>query len=46
MCNGMCNNNCGGNFIWIIILALLFCTCGNQGYYGCGNQNGCGNTCC
>ena len=43
------NNSC----IWIIVLILLFCCCGN----GCGNQsmsndcgcgcgNGCGNNSC
>lgn len=31
----MCNNSCGNNWCWIIILLLLFCN------GGCGN-NGCG----
>ena len=35
--NGMCGNNC----LWIIILLILFCGCGNNGI--CGNQN---NNCC
>ena len=37
----MCNTNfCGINIWWIIILAILFCCCGN------GNQGGlCGNSC-
>ena len=33
--NGMCGNNC----LWIIILLILFCGCGNQGFCG----NGIGN---
>ena len=46
----MCNNNCfgGNNCLWIIILLILFCGCGNTG--GCGmtmNNGGCGgNNCC
>ena len=44
----MCGNNCfgGNNCWWIIILVLLLCCCGNgnEGRYGCGNDNGCG--CC
>ena len=41
----MCNNNCfgGNNCLWIIILLILFCGCGNTG--GCGmtmNNGGCG----
>ena len=35
----MCNGN---NIWWIIILAVLFCCCGNGN--GCGT-NLCGNTC-
>ena len=27
----MCNNNCGGNLCWIIVLIILFCGCGNNG---------------
>ncbi len=34
MCNN-CNNGCGGNIWWIIILALLLCNCGGIGC-GCG----------
>ena len=40
--NGFCGNNC----LWIIILLILFCGCGNNGI--CGNTyggNGCGTTC-
>ena len=40
-------NNCfgGNNCLWIIILLILFCGCGNMG--GCGNtaNNSCGNGC-
>ncbi len=42
-----CNNGfCGGNFLWIILLLILFCGCGNQGMNTCyeRNNNGCG--CC
>ena len=39
MCNG--NSFCGINIWWIIILAILFCCCGN----GTNNANLCGNTC-
>ncbi len=47
--NGMCGNNC----LWIIILLIIFCGCGNNGgfcgNYG-GNNCGCGcdrdNNCC
>ncbi len=51
MCNnGLCGNN---SLVWIIILAVLFCGCGNNGW-GCGNNNcgcmanncGCGNNNC
>ena len=55
----MCNNNCfgGNNCLWIIILLILFCGCGNMGGYGtavnnggcgnnCGNNCGCGHDCC
>ena len=44
----MCNNNCfGGNNCWwiIILVLLLFCGCGNNGGYACGNNTyngGCG----
>lgn len=48
----MCNNFCGGNFFWVIILAILFCGCGNNGMMqnncGCGcdnNNNNCGCGC-
>jgi len=50
----MYNNNCfgGNNCLWIIILLILFCGCGNQGGI-CGNMgggSGCGcdrhNDCC
>ena len=46
MCNG--NGSCGISIWWIIILAILFCCCGN-GNGLCGNSlcgNGCNNTCC
>ena len=50
----MCNNNCfgGNNCLWIIILLILFCGCGNMGggYQNTGCGNGCGcerhNDCC
>ncbi len=52
----MCNNSCGNNCWWIIILILLFCNCGgslcggNSMCSGCGNNNynscGCNNGCC
>ena len=49
----MCNNNCfgGNNCLWIIILLILFCGCGNMGGMtagnGCGNNCGCGgHDCC
>ena len=35
--NGFCGNNC----LWIIILLILFCGCGNQGGICGGNNNGC-----
>ena len=43
----MCNNNCfGGNScLWIIILLILFCGCGNMGGIGIANNGGCGNGC-
>ena len=43
----MCNNGfCGGNLCWIIILLILFCGCGNNGFCGGNNYNsGCGNSC-
>ena len=49
MCNNFCGNNggCGFNIWWIIILAVLFCCCGNgnSGATGiCGG--GCERTCC
>lgn len=39
----MYNNNCfgGNNCLWIIILLILFCGCGNQGGM-CQTNNGCG----
>ena len=46
----MYNNNCfgGNNCLWIIILLILFCGCGNNGGI-CGNyqggNNGCGCGC-
>ena len=41
----MYNNNCfgGNNCLWIIILLILFCGCGNMG--GCGNVANTGNGC-
>ena len=51
----MCNNNCfgGNNCLWIIILLILFCGCGNMGGNtavgnGCGGNGGCGcsHDCC
>ena len=50
-------NNCfgGNNCLWIIILLILFCGCGNMGgcvtggnNCGCNTNNGCGCThdCC
>jgi len=48
MCNNnnLCNCFGGNNWCWIIILILLFCNCGgNNGGYGCYNDNNnCG--CC
>ncbi|MBQ8757814.1 MAG: hypothetical protein IJZ48_06180 [Oscillospiraceae bacterium] len=44
----MCNNGfCGGNMCWIIILLILFCGCGNNGYntYNGNNNCGCDNNC-
>ena len=41
--NGFCGNNC----LWIIILLIIFCGCGNQGGI-CGANNGgngCGHNC-
>ncbi len=43
-----CNNNMGfgNNLWWIIILILLFCNCGGNGY---SNYNNCGcdnDRCC
>ena len=42
----MYNNNCfgGNNCLWIIILLILFCGCGNQGGF-CGAMNTGGNGC-
>lgn len=41
----MCNNgSCGFSIWWIIILAVLFCCCGNGNTGLCGN--GCERTCC
>ena len=41
--NGMCGNNC----LWIIILLIIFCGCGNNGFCGGGNYGGnnCGCGC-
>ena len=40
--NGFCGNNC----LWIIILLIIFCGCGNNGLcggnYGTYGNNGCG----
>ena len=44
----MCNNSCGffgGNMCWIIILLILFCSCGSGMSTGCGNDSGCGGCC-
>lgn len=42
----MCNNGfCGNNCLWIIILLILFCGCGNNGMCGGNYNNGCGNNC-
>ena len=41
----MCNNNCGGNICWIIILLILFCGFGNNGLMGANNGCGCGCGC-
>lgn len=35
----MCNNNCGGNLCWIILLIILLCGNGNGGL--CGGYNHC-----
>ena len=42
----MYNNNCfgGNNCLWIIILLILFCGCGNNGGI-CGNNGGYNNDC-
>lgn len=48
----MCGNNnglcgcIGNNWLWIILLILLFCGCGGTSYQngGCGCDNNCG--CC
>ena len=44
----MCNNNCfgGNNCLWIIILLILFCGCGNNGFCGNGGYMGGGNCGC
>ena len=44
----MCNNNCfgGNNCLWIIILLILFCGCGNMGGCGVAANNGCSNNGC
>lgn len=37
--NGFCGNNC----LWIIILLIIFCGCGNNYGNNCGNYgNNCG----
>ena len=41
----MCNNNCGGNMCWIIVLILLLCNCGGSGF-GCGCGDSRNNGCC
>ena len=43
----MYNNNCfgGNNCLWIIILLILFCGCGNMGGCSMPTNNGCGNNC-
>ena len=43
----MCNNGFwGGNrCMWIIILLILFCGCGNNGFCGGYNNNVCGCSC-
>ena len=42
----MCNNGfCGNNCLWIIILLIIFCGCGNQGGICGANNGGCGNGC-
>ena len=41
----MCNNGCGNNCFWIIILLILFCGCGNNGGLLGGNNGGCGCGC-
>ena len=46
----MYNNNCfgGNNCLWIIILLILFCGCGNNGGNLCNHYNnncGCDNNC-
>ena len=42
----MYNNNCfgGNNCLWIIILLILFCGCGNMGGSMVANNGGCGCT--
>ena len=51
----MYNNNCfgGNNCLWIIILLIIFCGCGNNGMCGTTYQNngnscgcGCNHDCC
>ena len=44
MCNMSNNGFCGGNLWWIIILLILFCSCGQQnGGCGCECET---NRCC
>ena len=44
----MYNNNCfgGNNCLWIIVLLILFCGCGNNGMCGNYNGNSCGYNNC
>ncbi len=46
MCNFGNGGFCGGNMCWIIILLLLFCSCGNSGSYGCERERDGGCGCC
>ena len=40
--NGFCGNSC----LWIIILLILFCGCGNNGLCGNNDRCSCDNNCC
>ena len=48
MCNNFCGNNggCGFNIWWIIILAVLFCCCGNGTNTANNGLCGCEHNCC